>query len=147
MSFSSRYDRAKRQIVENGGTPLEIAGITDGQFLKRVGLTITSAAGGGGGTTYNFGAVELDFGAAPGSNEASVAVTGQTSILGTSKVEAFIMADDTTTDHTAEDHRYVQSLGLSLTCGSLIAGTGFTIFGRSPHKLTGKFALRWKWAD
>ena len=36
------------------------------------------------------GTATLDFGAHPGSNEASVAVTGQTSILTTSKAEAWI---------------------------------------------------------
>ena len=45
------------------------------------------------------GTATIDFGAVPGSNEASVAVTGQTSILATSKADAFIMADDTTSDH------------------------------------------------
>lgn len=51
------------------------------------------------------GVVELDFGAFPGSNEASVAVTGQTGITGLSSAEAWIMADDTTADHTASDHK------------------------------------------
>lgn len=92
------------------------------------------------------GTAEIDFGAHPGANEASVAVTGQGTISGTSKVEAFIMGDDTTTDHTAQDHRYVE-LWLSLTCGTPSAGTGFTIYGRSDQKLHGKFAVRWVWAD
>jgi hypothetical protein len=92
------------------------------------------------------GTAEIDFGAFPGLNESSVIVTGQASISGTSKVEAFIMADDTTVDHTAQDHRYVE-LWLSLTCGTPVATTGFTIYGRSTEKLQGKFAVRWVWAD
>jgi hypothetical protein len=92
------------------------------------------------------GTAEIDFGAHPGANEASVAVTGQASILATSDVEAYIMGDDTTTDHTAADHRYVQ-LWLALTCGTPTAATGFTIYGRSDQKLHGKWAVRWVWAD
>lgn len=92
------------------------------------------------------GTAEIDFGAFPGANEASVAVTGQTNISASSGAEAYIMGDDTTTDHTAQDHRYVE-LWLSLTCGTPSAGTGFTIYGRSTEKLQGKFAVRWVWAD
>lgn len=92
------------------------------------------------------GTATIDFGAAPGSNEASVAVTGQTSILATSKVEAFVMADDTSAGHTAADHRYLPQLA-SLSCGTPTAATGFTIHARSVHKLTGQWSLRWVWAD
>ncbi len=92
------------------------------------------------------GTATIDFGAWPGSNEASVVVTGQTSILSTSKCSAFIMADDTTSDHTAADHRYAAAL-IGLTCGTPTAATGFTIYARALNGLTGTFALRWVWAD
>ena len=92
------------------------------------------------------GTATIDFGAVPGSNEASVAVTGQTGISGTSKAEAYVMADDTTSDHTAADHRYFSAL-VGLTCGTPSAGTGFTIYARSTEKIQGTFALRWVWAD
>ena len=92
------------------------------------------------------GAATIDFGAAPGGNEASVAVTGQATISATSKAEAYIMADDTTADHTASDHRYAAAL-FAPTCGTPSAGTGFTIYGRSLERLQGTFALRWVWAD
>jgi len=95
------------------------------------------------------GTSEIDFGAFPGAHEASVTVTGQTSISATSKVEAYIMADDTTTGtgaHTASDHRYFAML-VGLTCGTPIAATGFTIYGRCAEKLQGKFAVRFVWAD
>jgi hypothetical protein len=92
------------------------------------------------------GTATLDFGAAPGSNEASVVVTGQTAILATSKADAFIMADDTSGDHSANDHRYFGALA-SLSCGTPTLATGFTIYARSPHKLTGTWALRWVWVD
>jgi len=92
------------------------------------------------------GTATIDFGASPGSNEASIAVTGQSSILATSKVEAYIMADDTTADKTASDHQYAACF-INLTCGTPTASTGFTIYGRSTEKMQGTFALRWVWAD
>lgn len=92
------------------------------------------------------GTATIDFGAFPGSNEASVAVTGQTSITATSKAEAFVMGDDTSGTHTANDHRYFSALA-GLTCGTPSAGTGFTIYARSTEKLQGTFALRWVWTD
>jgi hypothetical protein len=92
------------------------------------------------------GTATIDFGAFPGSNEASVAVTGQVAIGATSKAEAFLMADDTTSDHTVGDHRYFSALA-GLSCGSPTAGVGFTIYARSTEKLQGTFALRWVWSD
>lgn len=92
------------------------------------------------------GTATIDFGAAPGLNEASIAVTGQAGISATSKAEAYVMADDTTADHTASDHRYF-TLFTELTCGTPVAGTGFTIYGNSNEKMQGTFALRWVWAD
>lgn len=92
------------------------------------------------------GTATLDFGAFPGSNEASVAVTGLGTIGATSKAEAYMMADDTTSDHTAVDHRYAAHF-IGLACGTPTAATGFTIYGRSEHQMVGTFAVRWVWAD
>lgn len=88
----------------------------------------------------------LDFGAFPGANEASVAVTGQASILATSKAESYVMGDDTATGHTASDHRYFAAL-VGLTCGTPVAATGFTIYARCAEKLQGQFTVHWVWAD
>jgi hypothetical protein len=98
-------------------------------------------ATGQGTATIDFGALASD-----GSNEASIAVTGQATISATSKAEAYVMADDTSTDHNANDHRYfVADAGLS--CGTPTASTGFTIYAYSRKKLTGKYTIRWVWAD
>ena len=94
------------------------------------------------------GTAIIDFGAlgSAGSNEASIAVTGQSAILATSYVEAFVMADNTSTDHSASDHRYfVADAGLS--CGTPTGATGFTIYAYSKTKLTGKYTLNWVWSD
>lgn len=89
------------------------------------------------------GAVTIDFGAFPGSNEASITFA-DASIGGTAKVDAFVMAGDTTADHTAADHRYAEQF-FSLS-GVPDAGVGGTIYARSIHKMQGTFAVRWVWA-
>jgi hypothetical protein len=91
------------------------------------------------------GSAEIDFGAWPGANEASVAVTGQTAITSLASAEAWMMADDTTADHTAADHRYADAL-MGVTCGTPTDGVGFTIYARSIEKLTGAFKVRWVWS-
>jgi hypothetical protein len=91
------------------------------------------------------GSAEIDFGAWPGANEASVAVSGQAAITSLASAEAWVMADDTTDDHTASDHRYADAL-MGLTCGTPVDGVGFTIYGRSTEKLTGAFKVRWVWS-
>ncbi len=88
------------------------------------------------------GTAILDFGA--GQNESFVDVTGQAEITPTSFCEAFFMADDTTSDHTANDHKYAPVF-ISLTCGTPTAGIGFRIYARSPHKLTKIWQCRWVW--
>jgi len=92
------------------------------------------------------GTAILDFGAFPGSHEASVTVTGQTAILATSKASAYFMGDDTTATHTADDHQWAAMLA-GLTCGTPTAATGFTVRARSHERLTGTFQTRWVWAD
>lgn len=92
------------------------------------------------------GTATIDFGAAPGSNEAQVAVIGQTDIGVGSSAEAWFMADDTSADHTASDHRYAPMF-IALTCGTPTAATGFTIYARSHEKMTGQWSVRWVWAD
>lgn len=92
------------------------------------------------------GTAVINFGAHPGVNEASLVVTGLGTISATSKVECFVMGDDTSSNHTAADHKYLTQFA-SFTCGTPVAATGFTIYGRSIHKLTGEYTLRYVWAD
>lgn len=91
------------------------------------------------------GSAVIDFGAFPGSQESSVPVSSPT-ISATSKAEAFIMADDSTSDHSSSDHRYAAVL-IGLSCGNPVAGVGFTIYGRALDQLSGQFAVRYVWAD
>jgi hypothetical protein len=91
------------------------------------------------------GTATIDFGALPGSNEASVVVTGIPSIGGAAKAEAFFMRS-TSASHTAGDHSYA-ALFAGLTCGDVVAATGFTIYARAEEKLTGQFTLNYVWSD
>ena len=91
-----------------------------------------------------FGTATLNF--STGLTSTLVAVTGQTDIAVGAKVQAFIMADDTSADHTANDHRYI-GLFMTLTCGAVVAGTGFTIYGNSLYELVGQYSVRWMWTN
>lgn len=88
------------------------------------------------------GTATIDFGAAPGSNEASI-VFSDAAVTGTSKADAFFMAGDTTADHTANDHKYA-GLFMALSV-DVTNGVGGTIYAQSPHKMTGTFKVRWVW--
>jgi hypothetical protein len=70
------------------------------------------------------GTATIDFGAFPGGSDASVTVTGQAGITGTSLVEAWLFPA-ATADHTADEH-VVESI--KVVAGNISAGTGFTIY-------------------
>ena len=90
------------------------------------------------------GVVEIDFGTGNGSNEASVAITGLSSITSLHAAEAFIMYE-TSTDYTANDQAYLASL-VRMVCSIPTNGVGFTIHARSLEKITGKIKVRYVWA-
>lgn len=77
------------------------------------------------------GTAILDFGAFPGASDASVAVTGQAAITGTSLVEAWLRPVDTA-DHTADEHLVVE---MTVRAHSIVVGTGFTITGVNANQL------------
>jgi hypothetical protein len=90
------------------------------------------------------GTVTIDFGAFPGSNEASITFA-DAAVQATSAVEAYVMGGDTTGDHTAADHRYFAML--CALSAEPTAGVGGNIHARSEHKLQGTFKVRYVWAD
>lgn len=96
------------------------------------------------------GTAILDFGAFPGASDASVAVTGQAGILSVSAVEAWMRLADSS-DHSVDEHR-VETVALS--AGAIVAGVGFTIYGRNTSELSshgagtrlyGKWNVNWVW--
>jgi hypothetical protein len=80
-------------------------------------------AGAPGSAVY--GKTVLDFGAFPGTSDASIAVTGQSGITAASIVMAGLRPE-ATPDHTADEH-LIETL--RVFAGNIIAGVGFTIFG------------------
>lgn len=113
----------------------------DGTAYARKSLAWAAVAAGGA----IYGTAIVDFGGWPGNSIAPIVVTGQAGILAGSNVQAFVMADDTTADHTANDHRYAALL-LGLSCGAVVPGTGFTIFATCADLMQGTFNIRWQWA-
>jgi hypothetical protein len=88
------------------------------------------------------GTATLDFGAFPGKTDTTVSVTGQTSIVAGSAVEAWIRPVDTT-EHSADEHVLET---LRVTARDIVAGTGFTIQGVSDmHRLYGQYNVWWVW--
>lgn len=90
----------------------------------------------------------LNFGAFPGANHVTVAVTGQTGIVSGSLVEAWIRPE-ATADHSADEHMVED---LRVYARDIVAGTGFTIHGfpvNSPGgfaaKLYGQWSIAWVW--
>jgi hypothetical protein len=119
------------------------------------GVTLTNA----GGTT-NFlradgtyaaptvsttsGTATLNFGAAPGSQEATVAVTGQAGILAGSPIRVWIQGESSA-DHNAYEHSRILAGRVGLAVESVSAGVGFTIVAASELQLTGQVSVRWQW--
>lgn len=66
----------------------------------------------------------INFGAFPGSSDASLVITGQTGIDTSSVVNAWLMPTDTD-DHTADEHRLET---ISVMAGNVVPGVGFTIY-------------------
>lgn len=71
------------------------------------------------------GITTINFGAFPGTSHATVAVTGQTSILSVSLVEAWIFPA-ATADHSSDEHVVLASQ-VQIVAAEVVAGVGFTI--------------------
>lgn len=94
------------------------------------------------------GTVELDFGAAPGKTDASIAVASATIAAG-SLVEAWLRPV-ATADHSADEHM-VESF--RVFAADIVAGVGFTVYGHSTaqwggqqsHNIYGLWTCAWAW--
>jgi hypothetical protein len=114
--------------LQDEGTPL---GTID--TVNFVGAPVTATIGGqtgtvtvtGAGSTLTAGTATLNFGAWPGSTDASVAVTGQTGIGAGSRIWVGV-APVATSEHSIDEHMVD---GPMLFVGIPSAGVGFTIYG------------------
>ena len=77
------------------------------------------------------GTATIDFGSFPGSSDASIAVTGQASIIAGSLVEAWLRPE-ATADHSADEHVFET---IRVVAGNIVAGTGFTIYGLNTNQI------------
>lgn len=75
----------------------------------------------------NQGSTTVDFGAFPGGTMATVTITGQTGILTTSVIRAWIPGKGTPGGYTADEHVIASTL-VDVVCSDIVAGTGFTIY-------------------
>jgi hypothetical protein len=89
----------------------------------------------------------VDFGASY-RTDASLAITGQAAILGSSFVEAWLDATvAATADHTPDEH-VIEAPWIGVTCSDIVAGTGFTIrlAAGGPYSMYGEWNVSWVWA-
>jgi hypothetical protein len=94
------------------------------------------------------GTASVSLGSFPGSAQGSFAVTGQAGILTTSRVEAWLdPTQAATADHTQDEHVAAADM-LVVTCETIVAGTGFTIYvsvaSNEPFQY-GAWRVAWVW--
>lgn len=89
------------------------------------------------------GTATVDFGAFPGSSQATVVVTGQASIQTSSLVEAWIRPQSATAQHSVDEHVVEH---LKIVAGSIVDGVGFTIYAECLNsRVHGQFNVAWVW--
>lgn len=120
--------------LANSGTLNFVSGITGYVSAGNVFLGVNAA--------IISGSADADFGAAPGSDIATIVITGQTTITTNSYIIVRKMAI-ATSDHSDFD-AVVSHIDLTTTAAT--AGTGFTIYAMSRMgRLTGKYRIQWSW--
>lgn len=112
-----------------------------GADIKALYAAVAGLGGGGSGLTQ--GTAVVDFGAFPGSNTASVVLTGLTGITAGNKPKAYVSANATTGDHSANDHKYFACF-VGLACGDIVPATSFTIHAASLEKLQGQWSINYE---
>ncbi len=127
-------------VIPTQVTALPATG-ANGQLLaiSSTGELFVWSEGAWNGISANGSAV-LNFGA--GASDTSVQVSAPF-ISAASVVSARILVA-ASTDHTADEH-WVEEL--EVYAGNIVAGTGFTIYGRTrgPFVIYGHFNVTWEW--
>ena len=92
------------------------------------------------------GTAIVDFGAYPGSPDASVAVAGQAAILTTSAAEAWLRPQDATAENSVDMHIMASNM-MEVIAGPITAADGFPIrcISRDGTNFVGTFNLNWVW--
>lgn len=126
--ISGDFARLNVAAIDTAADYVQFLDATDGA-TKRC-LASALGGGGGGGTVYA-GSTTINFGAFPGTSDATATVTGQTGIVSGSVLQAWLVAQ-ATADHTADEHR-VETI--AVTCGNIVANTSFDIYATNTSQL------------
>lgn len=86
----------------------------------------------------------LNFGNAPGTNTATVAVTGQTGISSVSSYAEAWVSCLSTTDHNFSNLKIIQQK-TGFFVDTVIDNVGFTITATTELRLTGSIKVNWVW--
>jgi hypothetical protein len=124
-----------------GLAPASGGGTTN--FLRADGTWAAPAGGGGGGATG--GTATINFGAAPGTNIASLAVTGQAAIGTSSRIKVWFQGGSTA-DFNEYEHLFILPGSVSLVAGTIVNGVGFTIYATTQLRIRGNVVCRWEWS-
>ena len=109
-------------LRETGGTNLAMAGVTDGEFLKRSGSTIISAAAGGGGS---FTVTAVSANTTIGSNNQVISITA-----------GGVTVKPTSTPATGDFVYFKDTNGNATASNIVIDGNGKNIDGATTFTLT-----------
>lgn len=124
-----------------GLAPASGGGTTN--FLRADGTWAAPAGGGGGGATG--GTATINFGAAPGTNIATVVVTGQAAIGASSSIKVWFQGGSTA-DFNEYEHLFILPGSVSLVAGTIVNGVGFTIYATTQLRIRGNVVCRWEWS-
>lgn len=134
----NRFARTKILQSSSGGPPVNFtAGIKD-VFATIPSLSTQQSDQ----NVTNTGTAIIDFGAWPGAPDTSIDIIDQGNILAESYVVANLMAV-TTVDHDVDEVWVDPPI---ITVGSVIQGTGFTIYAQAREDpLYGQYQVSWLW--
>jgi len=118
-------------IGNNTGSAATPIALTTSQVKTLLAIKNTDVTGLRGTAVIDFGSTRK--------NDTTVVISGLTSILNTQLVTAQILAIATAT-HSIDEHRLVP---VTLICGAITTGVGFTIYAYSDWQLTGTFNIQW----
>lgn len=88
----------------------------------------------------------INFGAWPGSDEATLTIIGQANIVATSEIRVWVPAI-ATADHSADEHAMDPP---AVTAGNIVPGVGFTVYATYPNSVRdfqayGAWTVNWQW--
>ena len=92
------------------------------------------------------GTATVDFGAFPGTDKASIAVTGQAALVSGSKIEAWLRAEATAEHPEDEVMMLSKFVTVNVPITLVVAATGFTIVVVCHDGFsTGTLLIDWAW--